>query len=116
MYGVVVAVMIATVTVTTVFGAVAATRGRPRRNGWFGFRTPRTMRSDAAWVRAQRAGWRRRVVVVPVYLAAFVVTVVSTASRTFDDWAVPVVAACGLAGIVTAVWSVLAAQRAADTA
>ncbi|TQF66103.1 SdpI family protein [Rhodococcus spelaei] len=38
--------------------ARAGARGRLRRNGFVGFRTPTTMASDEAWAAAHRAGGR----------------------------------------------------------
>lgn len=108
--------LIAIAIATTVVGAIGARTGQPRRNAWFGFRTATTQRSEAAWIRAQHAGWRRRIVILPVYVVALAAVIVTGSTGALDAWAIPIVSFCGLAGIATAVWSTWGAQRAARTA
>ncbi|WP_374193284.1 SdpI family protein [Curtobacterium sp. ISL-83] len=90
-YGVAVASILGVVIIVTLVGAGSAVGGGVTRNPWFGFRTPATMRSDAAWRAAQRAGGTRRILVLPVYLAALVVTVITTTNGSFPQGSVPIV-------------------------
>lgn len=110
---IVIASLLGCVLGATLIGAVSARSGGIGRNSWFGFRMPASMQSETAWRAAQRAGWRRRVLIIPVYAAALVTTLVSAANGTFDQWVIPVVSSCGIAGVLTAVWSVRAASAAA---
>jgi hypothetical protein len=114
--GIIISLLLGVTCAVTVVGALTSRGGSTRRNGWFGFRTGATMRSDGAWAAAQRAGWRRRILILPVYVLALVTSVVTTALGSFEYWAVSVVAVCGIAGLLTAVWSIRAASAAARAA
>jgi hypothetical protein len=95
-----------------VVGYLAARDGRPRRNQILGIRTAQTLRSGAAWRASQVVGWRRRLVLVPLYLAAVVVLLVLPGQHA-DSRLLPVVVVMAVADLAVSLSAVSRANRAA---
>jgi hypothetical protein len=107
----IVVVLFLTMAVINVVGYLAAREGRPPRSSVFGIRTAQTMRSGEAWRVSQVVGWRTRLVLVPLYLAAVVVLVVlpqHAASRLL-----PVVVVVAVADLAVSLSALSRANHAA---
>ena len=109
--GIILSALITVALFVTLFGAIKARVEFSKNNSDFRLRTQSSKQPQGAASLAQKAAWLRGIAMSPIYIAALVATILSTALNLIDQWAFSIVAVCGISGIITSLWSVKTATE-----